>query len=69
MMTEKLIVSNMKCMGCANAVKNGVSSVKGVEQVYVDLSKSEVTVNYQGEIQTLKEIVEKLGTLGYPVVQ
>lgn len=67
MKTEKLIVTNMKCMGCANAVKNGVGAVNGVNEVYVDLMNSEVTVNYNGDDKVMHEIVRKLDILGYPL--
>ncbi len=66
MKTEKLIVSNMKCMGCVNAVKNGLSSIQGVSSVEVDLPTSAVTVTYNDE-SVKNTILKKLEILGYPV--
>ncbi len=67
MKTERFIVYNMKCNGCVNIVKNGLIELEGISEVYVDLTKSEVTVNYSSD-KLSREIIEKhLGTLGYPV--
>ena len=67
MKTDRFIVNNMKCMGCVNIVKTGLSQMEGVSEVYIDLSKSEVTVNYNTSKVNHDEIVKKLSTLGYPV--
>ena len=67
MKTERFIVNNMKCMGCVNNVKTGVSQMEGVSEVYIDLSKAEVTVNYNSDKVTHNEIVNKLAIIGYPV--
>jgi len=67
MKTERFIVNNMKCMGCVNVVKTGLSQIDGVSEVYIDLTKSEVTVNYTSDKVKHDDIVEKLATLGYPV--
>ena len=67
MRTEKLLVNNMKCMGCVNAVKTSVSNIHGVTGVYVDLSKNEVTVNFDDNESILQEIIKKLDIIGYPV--
>ena len=67
MKTDRFIVNNMKCMGCVNIVKTGLSQMDGVSEVYIDLSKSEVTVNYNTSKVNHDEIVKKLSALGYPV--
>lgn len=67
MKTERFIVHNMKCMGCANIIKSGLSQVEGVSEIYIDITKSEVTVNYLDEKVQRDEIAKKLGLLGYPV--
>jgi copper chaperone len=67
MKTEKFIVNNMKCMGCVNNVKTGLIQLDGVTEVYIDLSKSEVTVNYLAEKLKSEDIVKKLNAIGYPV--
>ncbi len=67
MKTERFIVNNMKCMGCVNVVKTGLSQMDGVLEVYIDLTKSEVTVNYTSDRVKQDDIIKKLATLGYPV--
>lgn len=67
MKTQRFIVYNMKCNGCVNMVKTGLSQMDGISEVYIDLSKAEVTVNYSSEKVTPEEIEKKLGQLGYPV--
>ena len=68
MKTEKLTVSNMKCMGCVNAVKTGLSSIQGVSKVEVELSTAIVTVTYNDD-SVKGTILKKLDILGYPAKQ
>ena len=67
MKTERFIVNNMKCMGCVNNVKAGLSQIEGVSEIYIDLAKAEVTVNYNSEKVSHDDIVKKLALIGYPV--
>lgn len=67
MKTERFIVFNMKCQGCVNMIKTGLSQMDGVSEIYIDLTKSEVTVNYLSEKVSSKDIEKQLGLLGYPV--
>jgi copper chaperone CopZ len=69
MKTERFIVNNMKCMGCVNILKTGLSQTEGVSEVYIDLAKSEVTVNYTSDKVSHEVLVKKMETLGYPVKQ
>jgi copper chaperone CopZ len=69
METERFIVTNMKCQGCVNMVKTGLSLMDGVSEVYIDLSKSEVTINYSTEKVSHADLVKKMELLGYPVKQ
>ena len=43
-MSKTYEISGMKCQGCANAVTEKLSAVKGVEEVSVDLEKNQVTI-------------------------
>jgi len=67
MKTEKFIVNNMKCMGCVNNVKAGLSQINGISEIYIDLTKAEVTVNLDPEKVSNEEIIKKLAMIGYPV--
>ena len=67
MKTERFTVNNMKCQGCVNMVKTGLSLMDGVSEVYIDLSKSEVTINYMSDKISHEDLVKKMELLGYPV--
>ena len=51
----KLRVSNVKCGGCASAIRDGLSSLPGIEAIEVDIASGTVHIH------------TKLGELGYPV--
>ncbi|HCT30334.1 MAG TPA: hypothetical protein DIW31_06295 [Bacteroidales bacterium] len=68
MNTDRFIVANMKCNGCANIIKTELSRVDGISEIYIDLTKSEVIVNYASEKLTTNDIAKTLGNIGYPVV-
>ena len=64
MQTEKFRVKNVKCGGCANTIRQGLSTMAGVQGVDVAISNGEVTVN--GERLDRAALTQKLGQLGYP---
>ena len=64
-MTEKIIVENLKCGGCASTVRSSLTKIDNVESVEVDLATSEVLVAYHGTLNR-EVVVEKLHNLGYP---
>jgi len=43
-MSKTYEITGMKCQGCANAVTEKLSVVKGVEEVSVDIEKHQVTI-------------------------
>ncbi len=61
-----LAVSNIKCGGCAENIKNGLEGMQGVTQVSVDVGSGEVKV--QGDMLDRELLVPKLAALGFPVV-
>ena len=58
-------VLNLKCGGCANTIKKGIVTIKGVNEVLVNLNTSEVSVDSNDE-SVLKLVKEKLSNMGYP---
>lgn len=66
MATEKIIIENLKCHGCANTITKGVSGMQGVNQVIVSHEDSSVTVDFDETGLTREEIVKKLAGMGYP---
>ena len=66
MVTEILIVENMKCGGCVHSIEKKVSSVKGVHKVKVDLEAG--TVEVQGDVEMNRnEVIDTLFLMGYPL--
>ena len=61
----ELQVDNVKCGGCANAIREGLLPLHGIHEVAVDIDKG--TVSIHGEGYNDKEIHSKLNDLGYPV--
>lgn len=66
MTTEKIIIENLKCHGCANTITKGISGMEGVNHVKVSHEDSSVMVDFDETGQTREEIVKKLAKMGYP---
>ena len=64
MTTEKIIIANLKCSGCATTIKNDLLAIKGVTKAVVDIEKDSVDVTYDGVDREV--IIDKLHSLGYP---
>ena len=65
MKTEEIIVTNIKCGGCATTIQNALLKVKGVISLEVVKEKDMVKVTYD-ESAERNAIVEKLLSLSYP---
>ena len=59
----KLFVSNMNCMHCVARITEAVNSVKGLENVNVDLATKTVSFSCEKEktIAKVKKAIEKAG--------
>jgi len=66
MNTEKIIIENLKCHGCANTIRKEVSKLEGVSSVEVGMEDSSVNVVYDEQIQQKDNILHKLAKIGYP---
>jgi copper chaperone len=64
MTTEKIIIANLKCGGCATTIRNELLGIQGVDQAAVDIEKDSVEVTYDGVDRDV--IIDKLYSLGYP---
>lgn len=60
-------ILNLKCGGCANTIKKGVSSIESVSEVTVDLDTSKVTFDTDDETVILS-VKKKLSKMGYPEI-
>ena len=66
MKTETIIIENLKCHGCANTIRKGLSRIEEVGNVDIDIEGSSVKIEYEGENNMRKVFIEKLRKLGYP---
>ena len=64
MQTEKIIIANLKCNGCATTIKNELLKIAGVKNVTVDTEADSVDVSYENVDRDI--IISKLHSLGYP---
>jgi len=64
---KKINILNLKCNGCANTIKKGLSAIEGVEQVDVALENAEITINDVSE-DIYKKVKDTLSKMGYPEV-
>jgi copper chaperone len=60
-------ILNLKCGGCANTVKKGVTAIEGVNKVEVNVETSEVTIDAIDEL-VIASVKKKLSSMGYPEV-
>ena len=66
MKTEKIIIENLKCHGCANTIRKGLMRIEEVSNVDIDIEESSVKIEYEGKNNMREVFVEKLRKLGYP---
>lgn len=64
MTTEKIIIANLKCSGCATTITKELSNLKGVQNVTVNPDADCVDITYDNIER--KIIIDKLHSLGYP---
>jgi copper chaperone len=63
-MNETFEVENVKCGGCAAAIRDGLAGMAGVESVEVDIATGRVDIVGSGLDRG--EIGARLAELGYP---
>ena len=64
MTTEKIIIANLKCSGCATTIKKELEKIEGVHNVLVYPEKDSVDLSYENLERDV--IIQKLHSLGYP---
>jgi copper chaperone CopZ len=65
-MNTKLKIQNLKCGGCANTIITRLSNIDGLSDISVNNDAYYVSFNYSDD-KTLKEAVDLLSQIGYPV--
>ena len=63
-MKIELEVQNVKCQGCASAIRDGLGKNSQVRKVEVDVPTGRVTVEADSDIRT--QLSTALQGLGYP---
>lgn len=66
-MDTTIEILNLKCGGCANTVKKGITAIEGVNKVEVNVETSEVTIDAIDEL-VIASVKKKLSSMGYPEV-
>ena len=64
MKSEKILVANLKCSGCATTIKRELLTLAGVHQVDVHIEQDAIYVTYDDKQRD--SIIERLHALGYP---
>jgi len=67
MIMTTIEILNLKCGGCANTIKKGIVSIKGISDVTIDMESSKVTVDTDDEAVILS-VKKKLSKMGYPEI-
>lgn len=57
-------VENIKCGGCENTIRKGLSSIAGVSEVQIDRDQQRITLLADEAQRSV--ITEKLRSMGYP---
>ncbi len=68
MKSEILNVEGMSCAHCVNAITKAVGSLKGVENVSVNLEDKTVSVRFKEGDITLDKIKEEIEEQGYDII-
>ncbi|MCB1776519.1 MAG: heavy-metal-associated domain-containing protein [Candidatus Competibacteraceae bacterium] len=63
-MKIEFAVQNVKCQGCASAIRDGLSKNSQVHAVQVDVPNGQVTVEADSDIRA--KLSATLAELGYP---
>ena len=64
MKTDRIILANLKCNGCASTIKKELLKLEGVKSVEVDIEKDTISLSYENVERDI--IINKLHSLGYP---
>lgn len=65
---EKIItIEGMKCSGCANRVKNALSSIKGIKKIDVNHETKLAKVTYKKDISN-DDITRVINELNFKVI-
>lgn len=64
-MNKTINIDNLKCTGCANSIKKNLNSIKGINDVSVDLEQSSVSIQFIEKDGMIEEVLRTLKSMGY----
>ncbi|MFA8439799.1 heavy metal translocating P-type ATPase [Pueribacillus sp. YX66] len=66
---KTLQITGMTCAACANRIEKGLSKLDGVEEANVNFALERSTVIYDPEKTSVDLLKEKIGNLGYSIIE
>lgn len=66
-MSTTIEILNLKCGGCANTIKKGLTSINGVNETTINIETSQITIDTDID-SVIISVKEKLSKMGYPEV-
>ena len=64
----ELNIEGMKCEGCANRIKNALSTIKGIDSFDLSLEDKKLTLSLKKE-KIIDEVIKKIETLGFGITK
>lgn len=62
---ENIHIDGMKCGSCVKNIEEQIGCLVGIKTIKVDLEQKEATVEYDNNILSVQEIVEKICDMGF----
>ncbi len=63
----KLKILGMHCASCVSSIENNIGSLKGIDEINVNLATEKALIDYDQEIINIDNIIEEINSLGYDV--
>ncbi|NIZ46680.1 heavy metal translocating P-type ATPase [Entomospira nematocerorum] len=61
-----LVIQNMTCAACSNAIERKAKKMAGVEHISVNLVTGKASIRYDASITSIEKIIQTISQLGYP---
>lgn len=65
-MNTIISVENLKCNGCASTIRKGLEQFDEIQNINIDIEKSTVEIEFNGDNKNIEIYKSKLRKLGYP---
>ncbi|WP_282116466.1 heavy-metal-associated domain-containing protein [Cellulophaga baltica] len=66
-MQNSITVQNLKCVGCANTIKNKISEIENISSIEIDIDSSNISFSTKNNEDVLR-VKDKLKAIGYPSI-